>query len=61
MYVIMEIDLEKFRYSLIGDGFIKEEVVKMSKEDLINELEYRVNNHILTEYNDGKKMRLYDW
>ena len=60
MYVIMEIDLEKFRYSLIGDGFIKEEVVKMSKEDLINELEYRVNNHILTEYNDGKKMRLYD-
>ena len=61
MEVTFEVDLEKFRYSLIGDGFIKEEVIKMSKEDLINELKNRVDDYILTEYNKGKRMGLFDW
>lgn len=58
--VTFDVDLEKFRYSLIGDGYIKEEVVKMSEKDLIEILEYRVESHILREYEKGKKMELYD-
>ena len=57
--VTFEIDLEKFRCSLIGDGFIKEEVVKMSQEDLIRELEYRVDSKIAREYEAGKKFGWY--
>ena len=29
MEIILNIDLEKFRYSLIGDGYLKEEVEKI--------------------------------
>lgn len=60
MKVTFEVDLEKFRYSLIGDGFIKEEVIKMSQEDLIVELEDRVHYYILNEYYKGKEMGLYE-
>lgn len=58
--ITLKINLEEFRYSLIGDGFIKEEVLKMSNEDLIDELEYRVEVHIAREYQKGKNMGLFD-
>ena len=50
MEVTLDIDLEKFRYSLVGDSFLFEEVKEMSEERLIDILTYRVNNHIEKEY-----------
>lgn len=59
MKVTLDIDLEKFRYSLIGDGYTKEEAIKMSQEDLIDELVDRISWHIEKEYNEGKKFGWY--
>lgn len=58
--ITLDIDLEKFRYSLVGDGFLMEEVLGMSRERLISILEYRVKNHIECEYARGKRYGLYD-
>lgn len=46
MKVELDIDLEKFRYSLIGDGFLKDEVIEMSKDELIAILKNRIINYI---------------
>lgn len=54
--VSLDVNLEEFRYSLIGDGYIKEEVIKMSDEKLIEILQSRVYFHILSEYNKGKEI-----
>lgn len=56
----LEIDLEKFRYSLVGDGYILEEVEKMSEEKLVSILEYRIYWYIDKEYQDGKRMGLFE-
>jgi hypothetical protein len=56
----LEIDLDKFRYSLVGDGYILEEVDKMSEEELVSILEDRIDWHIEKEYQDGKRMGLFD-
>lgn len=58
--VTLAVDLEKFRYSLIGDGYIKEEVIKMSQENLIEILKYRIDSKIEREYEAGRRMRWYD-
>lgn len=50
MTVTLDIDLEKFRYSLVGDGFLLEEVKAMSRSRLIEILTYRINDHIEEEY-----------
>ena len=50
MTVTLDIDLEKFRYSLVGDGFLLEEVKAMSRSRLIEILTYRVKDHIEKEY-----------
>ena len=50
MTVTLDIDLEKFRYSLVGDGFRLEEVKAMSRSRLIEILTYRINDHIEEEY-----------
>lgn len=60
MEVTIDIDLEKFRYSLVGDGYLLKEVVEMSNEELIDVLERRVNSHILVEYNKSVKYNLLD-
>ena len=60
MKVTFDIDLEKFRYSLIGDGYLKEEVIAMSEEELLEILECRISNKINIEYYEGKKMKLFD-
>ncbi len=36
MKIQLDIDLEKFRISLVGDGYIKDEVEKMTDEKLIS-------------------------
>ena len=50
MDIVLNIDLEKFRYSLIGDGYLKEEVLAMSEEKLILILKQRIYGHISTEF-----------
>lgn len=58
--ITLAIDLEKLRYSLIGDGYIKEEVVKMSQEDLIQVLQNRIECKINREYKFGERLGWYD-
>lgn len=58
--VTIDVDLEKFRYSLVGDGYLKEEVIKMTKEELIRILKMRICDHILIEYNRSKQFGYVD-
>ena len=60
MKIDLEIDLEKFRYSLIGDGYIKKEVMMFSEERLVGILKYRIDSYIQREYEHGKRIGLYD-
>ena len=57
---VLDIDLEKFRYSLVGDGYLKEEVDKMSNGDLEVILKDRIKRHINDEYNKAKRYGLLD-
>lgn len=58
--VTIDVDLEKFRYSLVGDGYLKEEVIKMTKEELIRILKMRICDYILVEYNKSKRFGYVD-
>lgn len=60
MQVTIDIDLEKFRYSLVGDGYCLKDVVNMSNQELIDVLDRRVNSHILVEYYRSVDMNLLD-
>ena len=60
MKVTLDIDLEKFRYSLVGDGYILEEVESMTEEELITELTRRVEWHIESEYAKSERIGLLD-
>lgn len=54
----LEVDLEKFRYSLVGDGYLLEEVEEMTEEKLISILEIRIYDHIEKEYQYSKEFGL---
>lgn len=60
MNITIDIDIEKFRFSLVGDGFLLDEVVEMSYERLIEIFCSRVNRHIAAEYARGARYGLYD-
>lgn len=60
MKVTIDIDLEKFKYSLVGDGYLLEEVKEMSDEELITELTDRIKRHIEAEYDKSKRFGLLD-
>lgn len=60
MKVTIDIDLEKLRYSLVGDGYALKEVVEMSNEELIDVLERRVDSYISVEYHRSVDMNLLD-
>lgn len=60
MEVTINIDLKKFRYSLVGDGYVLKEVVAMSNEELIEILERRVNSYISVEYHRSVDRNLLD-
>lgn len=53
--VTLDINLEQFRYSLIGDGYLKEEVIKMSEEELVLILKRRIYNHIYQEFEKSRR------
>ena len=58
MNVTLDIDLEKYRYSLAGDGYTLKNVLHMSNAKLIDILHDRVNDHIESEYYRGKRLGL---
>lgn len=60
MKIELDIDLEKFRYSLVGDGYLKEEVVEMSEDKLIAILKKRITNYIDVEYSRSFRYGLLD-
>lgn len=60
MKVSIDVDIEKFRYSLIGDGYILEEVKVMTSDKLISILTKRVTQHINKEYARSKQLGLLD-
>ena len=60
MKVVLDIDLEKFRYSLVGDGYLLEEVKEMTDEELVTVLTGRVERHIEVEYGRSRRYGLLD-
>ena len=60
MKVTLDIDLEKFRYSLVGDGYLLEEVKEMTDEELITVLTGRVERYIEVEYGRSRRYGLLD-
>lgn len=58
--VTLEVDLERFRYSLVGDGYLLEEVEEMSEEKLVAILESRIYWHIEKGYRRSKELGLLD-
>lgn len=50
MKIELEIDLDKFRWSLVGDGYLYEEARELSQDKLKEILSSRINNYILIEY-----------
>ena len=59
MIITFDVDLEKFRYSLVGDGYTLKNVLHMSNAKLIGILHDRVNDHIESEYYRGKRLGLF--
>ena len=47
MKVSNNIDIEKFRYSLVGDGYILEEVKDMTSEELSGILARRITRIVI--------------
>ena len=60
MKVTLDIDLEKFRYSLVGDGYLLDEVEEMSNEELVTVLTGRIERHIEVEYGRSRRYGLLD-
>lgn len=60
MIVELDIDLEKFRWSLVGDGYIREEVITMMPDDLIDIFTQRVMDNIDKEYRKSLRCGLID-
>ena len=58
--VVIDVDLEKFRWSLVGDGYLREEAASMSEEELVEVLKQRITDHINEEYDRGERLGLYD-
>lgn len=52
----LEIDLEKFRISLVGDGYLLEEAKKLTDEELIEIFKKRVDKYITIEYNKSARL-----
>ena len=61
--VTIDVDLEKFRYSLVGNGYILEEVEKLTKDELekffVNGIYKYVYNSVDLSYMRGKQMGIY--
>ena len=59
MKVSMEINLEHFRYSLVGDGYTLAEAEALTNEELIKLFRERIIGHMEKEYYKGIRLGLY--
>lgn len=59
MDITLEIPIERFRYSLVGDGYTLEEVKNLSEDRLKGILNTRIINKIHAEYYKGKRLGLF--
>ena len=50
MKLEMEINIDKFRHGLVGDGYLYDEVMEMSEEKLLTILKDRITHRIQIEY-----------
>ena len=50
MKLEMEVDIEKFRYGLVGNGYIYKEVIEFTEEELMEMLIDKINQKIKVEY-----------
>ena len=59
MKINIEINLEHFRYSLVGDGYILSEAEALTNAELIGIFKQRVINQMEKEYYKGIRLGLY--
>ena len=59
MKIDLDVNINRFRYSLVGDGYTLDEVESFSEERLKAILETRITQKILSEYFRGKRMGLF--
>ena len=60
MKITIDVDLNKFRYSLLGDGYTLESAKNLTEEQLVDILTDRIDWHITKEYYTGKRMGLFE-
>ena len=56
----VEINLEHFRYSLVGDGYILSEAEALTTQELEEIFKTRVIDHMEKEYYKGLRLGLYE-
>ena len=54
MKLEMEIDIEKFKYGLVGNGYLLEEVLSISDERALEILKSKIYQKIQNEYVNSK-------
>lgn len=54
MKLEMEINEEKFRYGLVGDGYLYDEAMNMSTDKLLTILKDRIAHRVQIEYINSK-------
>ena len=59
MKITLDIPIERFRFSLVGDGYTLEEVKNLTEDDLNNILQTRIIDNIHKEYYKGKRIGLF--
>ena len=60
MVVTLEVNMEKLRYALVGNGYILEEAERLTEGQLLSILRMRVERKIENEYLAGVRQGLYD-
>lgn len=60
MIVTLDVDLEKLRYALVGNGYILKEAENLSEGQLLTLLRMKVERKIDQEYEAGIRQGLYE-
>ena len=57
--VSVEFDIDKLRGSLVGNGYLPEDVAKMSEAEIVNIVANQFKSHIEHEYDLNVRWGLY--
>ena len=60
MVVTLDVNMEKLRYALVGNGYTLEEAERLTEGQLLTILRMRVERKIENEYLAGVRQGLYD-